>query len=69
MEEEASESGKGNSEGALNNARDVQVSAVGLSENYKVKLLVCKKYPACPVCTIEIEQPDVQAVSDFKTAS
>lgn len=69
LEEEASESGKDNSEDALNNARGVQVSAGGLSENCKVKLLICKKYPACPVCTIEIEQSDVQAVSDFKTAS
>ena len=69
LEKEASESGKDNSEGALNNARGVQVSAGGLSENCEVKWLVCAKYPACPVCTIEIEQSDVQVVSGFKTAS
>ena len=65
LAEEASESGKDNSDGALNKARGVQVSAGGLSENCQVKWLVCTKYPACPVCTIEIEQSDVQAVSDF----
>ena len=32
-------------------------------ENVEVKWPVCNKYPECPICTIDIEQPDVQRVS------
>lgn len=44
----------------------LEVSSGRLAESCKVNWLVCKKYPECPICTIEIEKPVVQTVSDFK---
>lgn len=62
--EDASAYAEDNSYCRLDQVKYLDVLPGCSQDNCDVKWPVCKKYPECPICTIDIEQLDDQGVSE-----
>lgn len=62
--EDGSDSVEDNNNCSLDQVIYIDVSPGCSQEKCEVNWPVCRKYPECPICTIEIEQHDLQGVSE-----